>query len=90
MKKLVFAASAVLFFGMAQAAFAQQGGAGDQGSGQGRGNGGIRAACAADMQKLCPNAQDRDARRQCLTDNKAQLSSECTAALAAGPQHGQK
>ena len=90
MIKFVFAASAALFFGMAQMAVAQQGAPGDQGSGQGHGNGGIRAACAADMQKLCPTAQDRDSRRQCLTDNKAQLSSDCTAAIAVAPQRGQK
>jgi hypothetical protein len=84
MKKIVLASAAILFLSLGPTAFSQQDATGQSAAGSGRGAGsGIRAACAGDLQKLCPNAQDRDSRRQCLTDNKAQLSSECSAAIAA-------
>jgi hypothetical protein len=83
MRKFAFVALASFTLGFAPMVFAQQGGAPAPGGG-GRG-GGLRAACAADMQKLCPNAQDRESRRQCLADSKAQLSPDCAAAVAAAP-----
>ncbi len=76
MGKFAFVALASLALGVAPVTFAQQGGGG---------GGGLRAACGADMQKLCPDAKDRESRRQCLTDNKEKLSPDCSAALASAP-----
>jgi hypothetical protein len=45
--------------------------------------GGPRVACAADMAKLCPNAQTRDDRRQCMMSHKADISDGCKSAIAA-------
>jgi multidrug efflux system membrane fusion protein len=46
----------------------------------------VRAACAADMQKLCANVErSRDAIRSCLQANTAQLSDGCKAVVA-GPR----
>jgi hypothetical protein len=86
MRKISFAVLAGLVLALAPVVHAQQTpGDSSQAPGE-RGRGGaLRAACAADMQKLCPDAQGREARRQCLTDNKSQLSPDCAAALAAAP-----
>lgn len=43
----------------------------------------MREACGADMQKYCADKlSDRDARRQCMTENAANFSDTCKAALA--------
>lgn len=44
---------------------------------------GLRVACAADMQKLCPNAERGKDMRTCLRANAAKLSEGCKA-MAAG------
>ena len=54
-------------------------------SGQGQGNpamAAVRQACAADMQKLCPDKTGPD-RRQCMMDHSADLSDGCKSAMAA-------
>jgi hypothetical protein len=43
--------------------------------------GNLRAACAADVQKLCPSAE-RSQLRTCLQTNAAQLSEVCKTAIA--------
>jgi ABC-type transporter MlaC component len=43
----------------------------------------LREACSADFAKLCPNAQSRDDRRQCMTQNADKFSDTCKAAVAA-------
>lgn len=43
----------------------------------------VRAACAADLAKVCPNATDRDSRRQCVMDNFSSLSDGCKSAIQA-------
>lgn len=45
----------------------------------------LRAACADDMQKLCPGLEGRDA-FQCLRENESQLSGACQAARAKVPR----
>jgi hypothetical protein len=46
--------------------------------------GGVRAACAADLSKLCPDAQPGNGSiRQCITAHRDELSDGCKAALAA-------
>ena len=52
--------------------------------GQGQGNpamAAVRQACAADMQKLCPDKTGPD-RRQCMMDHSADLSDGCKSAIA--------
>jgi hypothetical protein len=67
---------------------ADQGGPnGGQGGGWRHGGGGpmggMREACSADMKTYCGDAgQDRDARRQCMTQHKAQFSQGCQEAIA--------
>ncbi len=41
----------------------------------------VRQACAADMQKLCPDKTGPD-RRQCMMDHAADLSDGCKTAMA--------
>ena len=43
----------------------------------------VRAACNADVQKMCPSVADAAGYRQCLTDNYASLSDGCKAAISA-------
>jgi membrane fusion protein, multidrug efflux system len=59
--------------------------------GEGRG-GGVRAACAADAQKLCPSADGaKGALRECLRSHAAQLSEACkAAAMREGGSRGGK
>jgi len=45
--------------------------------------GGMRAACAADFQKLCANSEPGPGRRQCLLENQDKLSDGCKTALTA-------
>jgi len=48
------------------------------------GGGGVRAACAADISKLCPDAQPGNGSiRQCIASHSDQLSDGCKSALAA-------
>jgi multidrug efflux system membrane fusion protein len=55
------------------------------------GGGKIRTACAADLQKLCPNVErGRDAIRGCLQANAAQLSEGCKAVAMGQGQDGGK
>lgn len=43
----------------------------------------VRTACAADIQKFCGNIERaKGARRTCLDQNQANLSSDCNAARA--------
>lgn len=58
-------ATALMLLMMAAVAFA--------GPGDRRGGG----PCAAEVERLCPDAEGRAERRQCLMDNKAQLSDAC-------------
>jgi multidrug efflux system membrane fusion protein len=44
----------------------------------------MRAACAADIQKFCPNVERGKEVRACLQTNAAQLSEPCKAAAAEG------
>jgi hypothetical protein len=53
------------------------------GGGSGGGVAGIRSACAADVQKMCPSVADAAGYRQCLTDNYASLSDGCKSAISA-------
>lgn len=47
------------------------------------GNAGPRAACRADVDRLCPGVQPGDGRiMACLKQNQAELSSDCKDALA--------
>jgi hypothetical protein len=78
MKATKLILSMALLFALAGPAFAE-----DQPSGGGH----IRQACAADLQKFCPNAQSRDDRRQCLQSNKDQLSGDCKKALTSASAH---
>jgi membrane fusion protein, multidrug efflux system len=55
------------------------------------GGGKIRTACAADLQKLCPNVErGREAVRGCLQANAAQLSEVCKAVAMGQGQDGGK
>jgi hypothetical protein len=49
----------------------------------GASGGGVRAACADDLAKLCPDAQPGPDRRQCMMSHQDQLSDGCKAAIAA-------
>ncbi len=72
---------AVLAFALAAAgaALAQP----DSGQAPGGGaRGAVRAACKADMDKLCPDAQQGPARRQCMSAHQSELSDPCKAAIA--------
>ena len=74
MKRVTILGLAIVFASAAgTASFAQGAPAG----------GGMRAACGADMAKLCPDAAPGDARRQCMTAHKDQLSDSCKSAIAA-------
>jgi hypothetical protein len=79
MKALSHLAATALILSLAAPAFAQNGAPAA---------GSVREACAADIQKICPNAAAGPERRQCMTDNMAKLSDGCKAALAARQQAG--
>jgi hypothetical protein len=71
MKHLVFLAIAAFALSAAAASFAQPAS-------------NVRAACAADLAKLCPNAQPGDGSiRQCMRDHQSDLSTACKQAIAA-------
>ena len=44
---------------------------------------GVKKACAADMQKLCPGIADPHAARQCMKSHMADVSPDCHSAIAA-------
>jgi hypothetical protein len=74
--------AAMAALAVAGSALAQPAGGGQPGpGGPAGGSGGVRAACAADMQKFCPDAQG-PARRECMQSHQNDLSAECKAALA--------
>ena len=51
--------------------------------------GGGRAACRADVEKLCPDAKPGDGSvRTCLHDHEADLSDGCKQAIAHRREHG--
>jgi multidrug efflux system membrane fusion protein len=53
--------------------------------------GGLRAACAADIEKLCANVErGRGAIRACLQSNAAKLSESCKAATAGAEERPRK
>jgi hypothetical protein len=79
MKTLSQLAVMSLILGLAAPAFAQN---------AAPAAGSVREACAADIQKVCPNAAAGPERRQCIQDNMAKLSDPCKAALAARQQAG--
>jgi hypothetical protein len=68
-------------FGMAGAAFAQNGGPPGGGGGQSPEVVAMRAACQADIDKLCAGKQGREM-GQCLTENAAKLTKPCADARA--------
>ena len=43
----------------------------------------VRAACKADMDKLCPNVERGDARRACIDTNRDKFSDACKTARSA-------
>jgi hypothetical protein len=43
---------------------------------------GMRAACAGDVAKLCPDAKTREDRHQCMMQHADQVSDTCKAAAA--------
>ena len=45
--------------------------------------GGVMAACAGDIQKFCAASTTKKEERQCLNSHKLDLSSVCTARIAA-------
>jgi hypothetical protein len=73
MKRLAALSLAAMLAGSAAAALAQ-----DAPAGGGR----IRQACAADMAKICPDAQPGPGRRQCVMEHREQFSDACKAAIA--------
>lgn len=80
MKALKMAVAAISFGVMAGAALAQQGGGGPGGTPSPE-MVAMRAACQADMDKLCAGKQGREM-GQCLTEKAAQLSKPCADARA--------
>ena len=58
----------------AGAAFAQPAGAGERGAA-------LKAACAADFQKYCPNVQMGPDMRKCVRTNFSSLSDGCKSVL---------
>lgn len=73
MGKLVLAASAALFLGVAGAALAQETAPHPS----------VREACAQDFRQYCADAHTHDERRQCREQNQDKFSDACKAALAA-------
>ena len=44
---------------------------------------GVKKACAADMQKLCPGIADPHAAKQCMKSHMADVSPDCHSAIEA-------
>jgi hypothetical protein len=44
---------------------------------------GVRKACAADMQKLCPGIADHHAAHRCMMSHMADVSPDCHSAMEA-------
>jgi len=71
MKRLAFLAIAAIALSGAAVSFAQPPSA-------------VRAACAADIAQLCPNAQPGNGSiRQCMMSHQSDLSTGCKQAIAA-------
>jgi hypothetical protein len=45
--------------------------------------GGVSEACRAEVVKLCPKSDDRQARRACMMEKRAQVSEGCRAEIKA-------
>jgi hypothetical protein len=73
--------AATLALGITSAAFAQQGSQ-TAAPGQGPLVGKLREACAADVQKYCPDKQPGPDRRACMRENQAKLTDACKSAMA--------
>ncbi|HTX48256.1 MAG TPA: hypothetical protein VME40_02590 [Caulobacteraceae bacterium] len=75
MKHPIFAAAFAGALAVASVASAQPAGGG--------GGGGVRQACAADIQKACPDAKPGPGggMRECIRDHWDQLSDGCRAAI---------
>ena len=78
MKFINLVVVSALAVGSLGVALAQQPPAGGGGGGRGAA---LRAACGADIQTNCAGKQGPEI-RQCLNDNKAKLSADCSTALA--------
>jgi hypothetical protein len=79
MKMFAVAAVLAVVIGATAGALAQ-----DQSQSQDQHHGGqaFRQACGADMQTYCSAATTRDARHQCMQDNKDKFSDTCKALMA--------
>jgi hypothetical protein len=77
--KVTFAAM-IFVLALGGSATAQNQGAGAPPPSSGHGK--MAQSCGADLQKFCPTAQDRKARKKCIRENKSQLSQTCSAFLA--------
>jgi hypothetical protein len=75
-----------------QPAAAKSGADAGKSQARGEGRGGMRSACAADVQKFCANVEGgRSAVRDCLRAHAAQLSEACkAAAMREGGGQGRK
>ena len=71
MKMIRVLASAIAVLSLAGTAAAAQGAPG------------VKKACAADMQKLCPGIADPHAARQCMKSHMADVSPDCHSAMDA-------
>jgi hypothetical protein len=81
MKQHLFAAALAAAMALAAVAQAQPAGGGAGGGGGGRA--GMREACQADMQKLCPDAKPGPGggMRECIKSNFDKLSTPCQDAI---------
>jgi hypothetical protein len=57
-------------------------------SSSGGGVAAVRAACDAEVMKMCPAIKDTDSYRQCVTTNYASLSDGCKSAIQAYQSSG--
>ena len=57
---------------------------------RGERRGEFRAACGADIQTHCPNAQSRQERRECIAANKEKFSEGCKTYMAQNPWRGRR
>jgi len=48
----------------------------------------VRAACDAEVMRMCPGIKDTDSYRQCVTTNYASLSDGCKSAIQAYQSSG--
>lgn len=50
----------------------------------------FRAACGADLDTYCPNAEGRKARRACIAENREKFSEGCKTYMAQNPWRGRR